>query len=292
MCNTCGCNITSSNEHLIQGDGRHAHTADGKSAVAVLQGLLSENDHQAAHNREHLDHHGVLAVNLMSSPGAGKTSLLEATIEALGQELRVAVIEGDLATENDAARIRAKGVLAIQITTGSACHLDAHMIHEALHRLDLDGIDLLFIENVGNLVCPASFDLGQHLNVILLSVPEGDDKPAKYPVMFRAADLVLCSKSDLLPLMPEFDPKRAEHHLRALASTAPFACVSVRSRAHLEPWLHWLRDEWRAQGARLETQGAIRPGRRHEGEHRSDPTGTSVPRYQDHHHHEPSPTHG
>lgn len=294
MCNTCGCNITSGNEHLIQGDGRHAQTADGKAAVAVLQGLLSENDHQAAHNREHLDHHGVLALNLMSSPGAGKTSLLEATIEALGQELRIAVIEGDLETENDAERIRAKGVPAIQIATGSACHLDAHLIHEALHRLDLDGIDLLFIENVGNLVCPASFDLGQHRNVILISVPEGDDKPAKYPVMFRSADLVLCSKSDLRPLMPEFDPERAERHLRALASTAPFESVSARSHADLEPWLHWLRDELQAQRTRLELGRTIRPSHRHDGEHSSGLTGTAAPghHHHHHHHHEPSPTHG
>ena len=293
MCNTCGCNITPGNEHLVQADGRHAQTADGKAAVEVLQGLLSENDHQAAHNREHLDHHGVLALNLMSSPGAGKTRLLEATIEALGPELRIAVIEGDLETENDAERIRAKGVPAIQIATGSACHLDAHLVHQALHHLDLSQIDLLFIENVGNLVCPASFDLGQHRNVILISVPEGDDKPAKYPVMFRSADLVLCSKSDLRPLMPEFDPERAERHLRALASTAPFESVSARSHADLEPWLHWLRDELQAQRTRLELGRTIRPSHRHDGEHSSGLTGTAAPgHHHHHHHHEPSPTHG
>lgn len=292
MCNTCGCNITPGNEHLVQGDGHHARTADGQAAIEVLKGLLSENDHQAAHNREHLDHHGVLALNLMSSPGAGKTRLLEATIETLGQEFGIAVIEGDLETENDAERIRAKGVPAIQIATGSACHLDAHLVHEALHRLDLDGIDLLFIENVGNLVCPASFDLGQHRNVILISVPEGDDKPAKYPVMFRSADLVLCSKSDLLPLMPEFDPERAEHHLRALASTAPFETISARSHADLEPWLQWLRDELQAQRARLELGRTIRPNHRHDGEHRSGLTGAAAPGHHHYHHHEPAHTHG
>ncbi|MCK7575495.1 MAG: hydrogenase nickel incorporation protein HypB [Chromatiales bacterium] len=291
MCNTCGCNITPGNEHLVQGDGRHAQTTDGKAAIEVLQGLLSENDHQAAHNREHLDHHGVLALNLMSSPGAGKTRLLEATIEALGPELRIAVIEGDLETENDAERIRAKGVPAIQIATGSACHLDAHLVHQALHHLDLSQIDLLFIENVGNLVCPASFDLGQHRNVILISVPEGDDKPAKYPVMFRAADLVLCSKSDLLPLMPEFAPERAERHLRTLASTAPFESISARSHADLEPWLHWLRDELQAQRARLELGRTIRPNHQRDGEHRSGLTGTAAPGHH-HHHHEPAHTHG
>lgn len=259
MCDTCGCNITPGNEYLVRGDGKLALTADGRATVTVLQGLLSENDHQAAHNREHFDHYGVLALNLMSSPGAGKTSLLEATIDALGGRLRIAVIEGDLETENDALRIRAKGIPAVQIATGSACHLDAHMVHEALHRLDLTGIDLLFIENVGNLVCPASFDLGQHRNVALLSVPEGDDKPAKYPVMFRAADLVLCTKADLLPLLPEFQPDRAEGYLRNLASTAPFVTLSTRDPVQLGPWLNWLQDQLSAQQRRLASGHTTRP---------------------------------
>ncbi len=260
MCDTCGCNITPGNEHLVRANGTHAKTADGRAAVAVLSSLLDENDHQALHNREHFDRHGVLALNLMSSPGAGKTSLLEATIEALRGELRIAVIEGDLETENDAERIRAKGVPAIQIATGSACHLDAHMVHEALHRLDLSEIDLLFIENVGNLVCPASFDLGQHRNVTLLSVPEGDDKPAKYPVMFRAADLVLLSKADLLPVLDEFDPARAEGYLRQLASQVPFERVAIRSgQERLAPWLDWLRQEVAAQSARRAEGKTARP---------------------------------
>jgi len=208
--------------------------------VEVLKGLLDANDHQALHNREHFDRHGVLAVNLMSSPGAGKTSLLEATIEALDGRVRIAVIEGDLETENDAVRIREKGVPAIQISTGSACHLDAHMVHSALHDLDLDDIDVVFIENVGNLVCPASFDLGQHFNVTLLSTPEGDDKPAKYPVMFRAADLVLITKSDLLEILGDFDPARAETCLRNLASTAPLYELSSRDGSGIKSWLDWL----------------------------------------------------
>ena len=158
-------------------------------SIEVITAILDENDRVAAHNRAHFDQHGVLALNLMSSPGSGKTSLLEATIKALRDEFSVAVVEGDLATENDAARIRACGVPAVQITTGNACHLDAQMVHDALHELRLGGLDILFVENVGNLVCPASFDLGVHCNVTLLSVPEGDDKPAKYPVMFRGADL-------------------------------------------------------------------------------------------------------
>jgi hydrogenase nickel incorporation protein HypB len=178
----------------------------------------------------------------MSSPGAGKTSLLERTIEELGGRFRLAVIEGDLATDNDARRIRAKGVAAVQITTGNACHLDAHMIHDALHALDPGSIDILFIENVGNLVCPASFDLGQHLNVALLSVPEGDDKPQKYPVMFRSADVLLISKADLLEVLPEFDAQRAESSLREVGSGAPVLHVSSRKGGSpgIGSWIGWL----------------------------------------------------
>lgn len=227
MCGTCGCNVPHTESRV-------------QESVVVLQGLLDENDHQAEHNREHFDRHGVLAINLMSSPGAGKTALLEATIEALAGRYNVAVIEGDLETENDAERIRAKGVQAIQITTGSACHLDAHMVHGALHDMELQGIDILFIENVGNLVCPASFDLGQHLNVALLSTPEGHDKPAKYPVMFRAADLVLVTKSDLLPVLGDFDPAVAERYVRQLANAAPVLELSARSGDGMVRWLDWL----------------------------------------------------
>ena len=285
MCETCGCNITPGNEHLVQGDGKLARTEDGRAAVTVLKSLLSENDHQAAHNREHFDGQGVLALNLMSSPGAGKTSLLEATIEALAGTLHIAVIEGDLETENDAQRIRAKGVPAVQIATGSACHLDAHMVHEALHRLDLQGVDLLFIENVGNLVCPASFDLGQHRNVTLLSVPEGDDKPAKYPVMFRAADLVLCTKSDLLQVLPEFQPQRAERYLRELASVAPFETVSVRGDGGLEPWLHWLQQELVDHRARVELGRSIRPAIQPDGVRLHGEQADGAPSGHHHHHH-------
>lgn len=228
MCDTCGCNVT---------------PAADQHAVDVLKGLLDANDHEALHNREHFERHNVLAINLMSSPGAGKTALLEATIEALGSDLNFAVVEGDLETENDAERIRSKGVPAIQISTGSACHLDAHMVHHALHDLDLDDVDVVFIENVGNLVCPASFDLGQHINVALLSTPEGDDKPAKYPVMFRAADLVLITKSDLLEVLGDFDPDAAEHCLRQIANPAPLYKLSARTGDGMESWLEWIRRE-------------------------------------------------
>lgn len=243
MCDTCGCNVTPGNEHLVAAGGHLAKTSGGHESVEVLKGLLDANDHQAAHNREHFERHNVLAVNLMSSPGAGKTALLEATIEALGGELRVAVVEGDLETENDAERIRKKGVPAVQISTGSACHLDAHMVHTALHDLDLDGLDVVFIENVGNLVCPASFDLGQHLNVTLLSTPEGHDKPSKYPVMFRAADLVVITKADLLQVLDDFDPEYATLCLRQLASQAPVLEISARSGAGVAEWVDWIRGE-------------------------------------------------
>ena len=242
MCDTCGCNITHGNEHLISPGGKLEKTESGREAITVLHSLLHENDHTAQHNREHFNNHGVTAINLMSSPGAGKTALLEATIEALGEEFRIAVIEGDLETENDAERIRSLGVTAVQITTGSACHLDAHMVHDALHQLDLTTFDIVFIENVGNLVCPASFDLGQHTNVVLLSVPEGDDKPAKYPVMFRTADLVMLSKADLLPVLDDFSPERAEKYLRNLASPAPLIRTSAKSGDGIDDWLDWLRE--------------------------------------------------
>jgi len=263
MCDTCGCNVTPGNRHLVAPGGKFARVDKGKTAVDVLQNLLSENDHQAAHNRSHFDQHSVLAINLMSSPGAGKTSLLEQTIDVIKDRYRIAVIEGDLETENDAQRIRDKGVPAIQITTGNACHLDAHMVHDALHQLELKTIDILFIENVGNLVCPASFDLGQHRNLTLLSVTEGDDKPAKYPVMFRAADLVLLTKTDLLAVLDDFDPDQATQYVRQLASAAPVLRVNTRQAAQLNPWLDWLEQEvetHRQRLARGETQRpAIQP---------------------------------
>ena len=243
MCDTCGCNITPGNKHLIEIKGKLSRTPDGKAAVDVLQGLLSENDHQAQHNRQHFDKHQVLAINLMSSPGSGKTALLEATIEAIGKQLNIAVIEGDLETENDAQRIRAKGVPAIQIATGSACHLDAHMVHSAVHQLDLKSLDILFIENVGNLVCPASFDLGHHRNVTLLSVTEGDDKPAKYPVMFRAADAMLITKVDLLQVLDDFNCDNAHQNLRNLANPAPVLEISAKTRQGFEGWINWLQQE-------------------------------------------------
>lgn len=240
MCEQCGCAVAPEVVHVSDHAGAVSARPIHFRSVEMLTGILSENDHEAAHNRKHLDAYGILAVNLMSSPGSGKTSLLETTIDVMRDRFRVAVIEGDLETENDAGRIRAKGVPAVQITTGSTCHLDAHMVHDALHALDLGGIDILFIENVGNLVCPASFDLGQHANVTLLAVTEGDDKPAKYPVIFRKSDLVLLSKTDLLDVLDDFSPDKAESHIRALANPAEVMRVSTRRPDTLTLWIAWL----------------------------------------------------
>jgi hydrogenase nickel incorporation protein HypB len=267
MCDTCGCNITHGNEGLIKPGGKLQKTESGKEAITVLHSLLHENDHTAKHNRDHFDQHNVLAINLMSSPGAGKTALLEATIHQLDKSIRIAVIEGDLETENDAERIRKHGVKAIQISTGSACHLDAHMIHQALHNLDLSEFDVVFIENVGNLVCPASFVLGQHKNVTLLSVPEGDDKPAKYPVMFRTSDLVMISKSDLLPILDDFKVDRAKKYLQDIASTAPIVELSSKDKSGMPEWLDWISEQIEARKTYLEEHPVSVHHHHHEHNH-------------------------
>lgn len=240
MCDKCGCGATVHHVDLSPPRRVPTSTPAALQQVDVVRQILDGNQQQAEHNRQHFDASGVVVINLMSAPGSGKTSLLEATIPRLRERLRLAVIEGDLETENDARRIRAQGVPAVQITTGTGCHLDAALVHDALHQLDLETVDLLFIENIGNLVCPASFDLGQHRNVTLLSVTEGDDKPAKYPVMFRASDLVLLTKTDLLPYLPEFQPTRAEQALRAIGVATPLFSISTRQPASLDGWLRWL----------------------------------------------------
>ena len=262
MCDTCGCNITPGNRHLLAAPLGRSNL--GQTPEKILGSLLQHNDRQEA-NRARLDGHGVLTVNLMSSPGSGKTALLESTIRQLNGGLRLAVIEGDLETENDADRIRALGIPAYQITTGTACHLDAHLVAKALDKLDLTHLDVLFIENVGNLVCPASFDLGHHRNVTLLSVTEGDDKPAKYPVMFRAADLMLISKTDILPYLPEFSPQRAEDCLRNLASKVPALRLSSKSGEGMDEWISWLQDEVASYRVARQTQQTLVPRLQPEG---------------------------
>jgi hydrogenase nickel incorporation protein HypB len=247
MCKDCGCSDHAGTFQLRDILGRIDFAPAPGETVEVMTSLLSGNDRDAAAIRATLDAHGILAVNLMSSPGSGKTALLEATIDAVKDKYRIAVIEGDLETENDALRIRARGVPAVQIVTGQTCHLDANMVKSALGRLDLSNLDILFIENVGNLVCPASFDLGQHANAVLLAVTEGDDKPAKYPVMFRGADLVLLTKTDLLPVLDDFSVDKAETHIRRLANAAPVLQVSARKPGTLAPWLDWLHQRRAAQ---------------------------------------------
>lgn len=263
MCNTCGCNVTAGNRHLIFTPPKPKTTT---TAVSVLSNLLKHNNEQAERNRATFDALGVLVINLMSSPGSGKTALLEATIRNLKDKLKMAVIEGDLETENDADRIRAQGVPAYQITTGTACHLDAHLIEGALPHLDLAAIDLLFIENVGNLVCPASFDLGHHRNVTLLSVTEGDDKPAKYPVMFRAADLMLITKTDLLPHLDDFSLEKAEQCQRALASQISVLPLSSRTGHGLDVWLDWLQQEVSDHKLRVRQQQTLKPRVQQDGQ--------------------------
>jgi hydrogenase nickel incorporation protein HypB len=206
--------------------------------------LLAANDHQADHNREHFDAWRLLCLNVMSSPGAGKTSLLEQTLTALSADLAMAVLEGDMTTQLDAERLEAVGVPVVPITTGRACHLDAAMVSGGLkllrQRLDPASLDLLWVENVGNLVCPAEFAVGEHCKVALLSVTEGDDKPLKYPVMFREADCVLITKTDLLPYLP-VDIDKIETHIRQVNPRCTVLRVSASSGDGLDAWHRWVR---------------------------------------------------
>ncbi len=231
MCDTCGCSITADK---------------GQSKIIdVHTSLFAANDALAKVNREHFDKTGIVTLNLISSPGSGKTTLLEHTIDALKDEISIGVIEGDIETERDAERIRAKDVPVIQLTTGGACHLDAAMIHKGFHRLEKetggDTIRLLFIENVGNLVCPSSFDLGEHERVVLVSVPEGPDKPAKYPRAFISSHTFVVSKTDLLPY---FDFPVAEVMGDALHLNPHLRTMTLSSTTGdgMETWLDYLRE--------------------------------------------------
>jgi hydrogenase nickel incorporation protein HypB len=221
MCDACGC-----------GDANIV-------PVEVHARLLDDNDHVAAHNRAHFRGLGMTAVNLMGSPGAGKTALLEATARRLGASRRLAALAGDLATERDADRLRAAGIPSAAITTGQACHLDAEMVHRALHGHVEPRAEYVFIENVGNLVCPAIYDLGQAANVVALSVTEGEDKPLKYPVMFRHADLVVLTKTDLLPVL-DFDRAALDHALARVMPQPRLIAVSARSGDGIDAWVEWL----------------------------------------------------
>ena len=207
--------------------------------VRIEQDILAKNDAYAARNRGVLDERGVLALNLVSSPGSGKTTLLVRTVEDLKGEIEPCVIEGDQQTSNDAERIRAAGARAVQVNTGKGCHLDAHMVGHALESLEPGEGGLLLIENVGNLVCPAAFDLGEAHKVVILSVTEGEDKPIKYPDMFAAADLMLLSKVDLLPHL-EFDVERCFAYARRVNPRIRMIKVSAKSGEGLADWYAWI----------------------------------------------------
>ena len=274
MCSVCGCEHGEARMHVLPADGpaEHHHHHDGPAdhraeravtlasgpsesgeraaelasdptesaeLVVVEKNILAKNDAIAAHNRRHFAAHGVLALNLVSSPGAGKTMLLVALLERLKELCSLAVIEGDQETTADADRIRATGVPAVQVNTGKGCHLDAAMVDDAFHALHItDGV--LFIENVGNLVCPAGFDLGEAHKVVIASVTEGEDKPLKYPNMFAAATLMLVSKTDLLPHL-DFDVDALIRNARAVNPSIAVLKVSARTGDGLDRLVDWLR---------------------------------------------------
>lgn len=213
--------------------------------IPVVRNVLEANDRMAARLRGEFKRCGVLALNLISSPGSGKTSLLERTLRDLGAEFRMAVIEGDPQTDNDARRVAATGAAAVQINTDGGCHLDSNMVLAALEALDLEHLDILFIENVGNLVCPVEFDCGEDAKVALLSVTEGDDKPEKYPQLFRLARALVLNKADLLPYV-DFDMENAARRARALNGDLAIFELSCRNGQGMESWYAWLREmSWR-----------------------------------------------
>jgi hydrogenase nickel incorporation protein HypB len=207
--------------------------------IPVVENIFSANQRLASDNRDLLEQYNIFAINLMASPGAGKTSLIERSIEGLSGEVRLAVVDGDVATSIDAERAAAAGALAVQINTGGNCHLDAPMLHQALTQIDLQNVDLLLVENVGNLICPASFELGTHKSVLVASIPEGDDKPYKYPAMYRGVDALVINKIDLQPYI-DFDMEYFRHGVEVLnpgLTTFPLSC---RTGEGLEDWLDWI----------------------------------------------------
>jgi hydrogenase nickel incorporation protein HypB len=224
MCQDCGCG----DPNLVP--------------IEVQHRILERNDQTAIHNREHFTADSILCINLMGSPGAGKTAVLEATARAASNAGAFAALAGDLATENDADRLRLAGIRSRAITTGQACHLDAELVHRSLHGFDLDGVEYLFIENVGNLVCPAVYDLGQAANVVALSVTEGEDKPLKYPTMFQKADLVLLTKTDLLPYLPHVRVAAIHDALARVMPDPKVFSISAINDGGMSQWLGWLRE--------------------------------------------------
>ncbi|KUH97992.1 hydrogenase nickel incorporation protein HypB [Mycolicibacterium acapulense] len=253
MCATCGCGDdgatiiapghTQPHDHGHHHHGGHHHHDDPShtETITLEQKVLAKNDELAEGNRAWLAARDILALNLTSSPGAGKTTLLERTIRDLNSARPVAVIEGDQETLLDAERITAAGARAVQINTGAGCHLDAEMVHRALHELDPERGSVLFIENVGNLVCPALFDLGEHSKVVVISVTEGDDKPLKYPHMFAAAGLVIVNKIDLLPYV-DFDLEKCCGYVRSLNRDAQILAMSAATGDGSSRWYDWIDD--------------------------------------------------
>ncbi len=245
MCATCGCGDESATIALSGHSHDHPHPHDHPhdhphtETVSLEQRVLAKNDLLAEQNRRWLADRGILAFNITSSPGAGKTTLLERTIRRLGSQRDVGVIEGDQETLLDADRITAAGARAVQVNTGAGCHLDAEMIARALHTLDPGSGSLLFIENVGNLVCPALFDLGEHSKVVVISVTEGTDKPLKYPHMFAAAGLVLINKTDLLPYV-DFDLDLCARHARSVNPDVEIVPVSATTGDGMDVWYRWI----------------------------------------------------
>jgi hydrogenase nickel incorporation protein HypB len=233
VCVTCGCGEAAHD---------HGHAVETTRLVRIERDILGRNDVLAERNRRWISERGIYALNLVSSPGAGKTTLLERTIRELGSERRMAVIEGDQETENDAARIRATGCPVVQLNTGKGCHLDAAMVARGLSELSPVEGSLLVIENVGNLVCPALFDLGEHVKVLVASVTEGDDKPAKYPHAFRASSLVLLNKVDLLPYV-SFDVPRFVQHAHEANPHLRVIPLSATTGEGIAEWYRWLRQQ-------------------------------------------------
>ena len=260
MCTDCGCSITDSAMAHTHGDEGHGHSHDHQKAhehlhhnpqlndektISVIQKILDKNDHEAEHNRQHFNNKGILGINLMSSPGSGKTTLLEYMSDVA--DFKFGVVEGDLETSRDADRLKAKGIPAMQIQTGSACHLDAFMVHKGLHDMPLDDLDVCFVENVGNLVCPASYDVGTHLNIVLVSVPEGEDKIAKYPVMFRQADLVLITKTDLLPHF-KYDVENEKAEARRIKPNVDILEVNINDTESIQSVVDWINFKRKMRG--------------------------------------------
>ncbi len=258
MCDTCGCGQSSSSYsilkpgeeiHLQKEDDlhySHHHDHDNENGhhahkIIIEQDILQKNNLIAERNRGYLGAKNILTLNLVSSPGSGKTSLIERTIKDLGKELHFFVIEGDQQTSLDAERIQNAGCPVVQINTGNGCHLDAEMINKAITKLKITERSILIIENVGNLVCPSLFDLGESFRVVIISVPEGEDKPLKYPTMFHTSDLCLINKTDLLPYV-DFDVRKCKEYALRINHHLQFFDMSVKCGEGLENWYNWLRE--------------------------------------------------